>query len=89
MAVWTVSLLIALCNHSHLNFFPAVYLRTREHLQTEEKGQTKGKLTAPLNPELLAAEDMMQQVLHIKRTEAHQTLRRLLSCGGVICLVKI
>lgn len=89
MAVWTVSLLIALCNHSHLNFFPAVYLRTSEHLQTEEKGQTKGKLTAPLNPELLAAEDMMQQVLHIKRTEAHQTLRRLLSCGGVICLVKI
>lgn len=27
---------------------------------------------------------MMQQVLHIKRAQAHQTLRRLFSCGMVI-----
>lgn len=37
-----------------------------------------GGLTAPLHPKLFATEDVMQQVLHAKRTQAHQTLRRLL-----------
>lgn len=91
MAVWMVSLLIALCNHLHLNFLSSVYLKVSEYLRTcstDKTGKTKGKLTAPLNPELLAAEDMMQQVLHIKRTEAHQTLRCLLSCGRVTCFLE-
>lgn len=52
MAVWMVSLLIALC-HSHLNFFPAVYLRASEHLQTEEKGQTEGKTHCSSQPRTL------------------------------------
>lgn len=40
-------------------------------------------LTAPLHPELFATEDVMQQVFHAKRTQAHQTLRRLLPYKGV------
>lgn len=45
----------------------------------ESKGNT---LTASLDPELFATEDVMQQVLHVERTQAHQALRRLLSCNG-------
>lgn len=85
-----VSLLIVLCNHLHLNFLSSVLSNVSEYLcicRTDKTGKTKGKLTAPLHPELLAAEDVMQQVLHIKRTEAHQTLRSLLSCGRVTCLL--
>lgn len=57
------------------------------------------KLTAFLHPKLFATEDVMQQVLHIKRTQAHQALRSLLTCrhitgfiqfcfaGDLVCMV--
>lgn len=36
-------------------------------------------LTASLHPKLFATEDVVQQVLHVKGAQAHQTLRRLLT----------
>ena len=44
------------------------------------------QLTALLHSELFATEDVMQQVLHVERTQAHQTLRGLLSYQGVTCV---
>lgn len=49
--------------------------------------ERRRKLTAPLHAKLFAAEDVMQQALHAERTQAHQTLRRLLSYRHVTVFV--
>lgn len=73
----------------HLTRSQSEYLTTDTNKWThirsgQEATEKKGKqLTAPLYPKLFATEDVMQQVLHVKRAQAHQTLRGLLSYKDV------
>lgn len=67
---------------SHLD---DTWLETKWHSHSfyqTRRNKTLHKLTASLHPKLFAAQDVMQQILHVERTQVHQALGSFLSCRG-------